>query len=300
MLTLKAPVTSAQRAFTTCIGGVRNPVLAARLAAATPAVVEASREFDRAARLGSLHLVATHDIVAPDVTVVEMEKVYTQRMAKADSPGRDMYDEIFASSPGGRCPLCTQRSVASLDHYLPKAYYPALAVTPCNLVPACSDCNKAKLGARPVTPEQVSLHPYYDDLGDEIWLQSTVVETAPAAVTFAVVRPAGWDDLLSTRVARHFRTLGLGRLFAAEAADELVNVRHQLTMLRTADADEAVRDELARRAASCGVARPNGWRAATYRAWHESDWFCDGGFQSAGEARAGSDPSDSAVDSQSG
>lgn len=149
---------------------------------------------------------------------------------------------------------------------------------PLNLVPACSDCNKAKLDARPATIEDVPLHPYYDDLGEAIWLQATVMESAPAAVRFGITRPAGWDDTLAARVANHFRTLGLGRLFASEAADELVNVRHQLAMLRNADSDDAVREELGRRMASCAVARPNGWRAATYRAWHGSDWFCDGGF----------------------
>lgn len=282
MITLEPPGTSARRAFATCIGRVRNPALATRLAAATHTVINESREFDRAARRGRVHQVETQDVVAPDVTVDEMEKVYTQRMAKAGSPGRGIYDEIFASSPGGRCPLCTQRSVAGLDHYLPKAHYPALAVSPLNLVPACSDCNKAKLDARPRTPEEVPLHPYYDNLGEEIWLEANVIETAPAAVRFTVASPAGWSDVLTARVTRHFRTLGLGRLFAAEAADELVNVRHQLLMIQMADPNDAVRDELVRRATSCAVARPNGWRAATYRAWHQSDWFCDSGFLPAG------------------
>ncbi|WP_315812466.1 hypothetical protein [Bradyrhizobium sp. SZCCHNR2028] len=256
--------------------------MAARLSAATQAVVNASREFDRAAQRGRIHQIKTHEVVAPDVTVEEMEKVYTQRMAKTGAPGRDIYDEIFSASPQGRCPLCTQRSVTTLDHHLPKARFPALAVAPLNLVPACSDCNKAKLVAVPTRAEEVGLHPYYDNLGDDVWLKAQVIERRPTAVKFKVVAPAAWDAVLSARVLHHFRALGLASLFASEAAEELINIRHQLTTLRAADPVNGVRRELRRRAESCAAARPNGWRTAAYRAWCECDWFCDGGFQPAG------------------
>jgi hypothetical protein len=208
-----------------------------------------------------------------------MEKVYTQRMAKSGAPGREIYDEIFASSPSGRCPLCMQRFVATLDHHLPKAHFPSLAVAPLNLIPACSDCNKAKLDVIPTTAEQVPLHPYYDELGDKSWLNAVVIERRPTALRFVVTRPAGWTNMLSTRVDNHFRSLGLAALFASEAAEELLNIRHQLSILRDAYPADGVRDELARRAASSAAARPNGWRTAAYRAWFESDWFCNGGFR---------------------
>jgi len=282
MWPLERPAHSARSTFNTCISRVRNAGLAARLAAATDSVATASGEFDQAAQLGALHQIAMHDIVAPDVTVEEMEKVYTQRMAKTGAPGRDIYDEIFSASPQGRCPLCTQRSVTTLDHHLPKARFPALAVAPLNLVPACSDCNKAKLVAVPTSADEVGLHPYYDDLGDDIWLGARVMERRPTAVRFTVVAPAGWDAVLAARVSHHFRALGLAALFASEAAEELINIRHQLTMLIAADPVDGVRRELRRRARSCAAARPNGWRTATYRAWFESDWFCGGGFQPAG------------------
>lgn len=278
MWSLERPTLSAQSAFETCISRVQNARLAARLANAAPAIVVASARFDHAARRHSLHQIPTHDEVPPDITVGEMEKVYTQRMAKSGAPGRDIYDEIFASAPSGRCPLCMQRFVATLDHHLPKAHYPALAVAPLNLIPACSDCNKAKLDAVPLTAEDVPLHPYYDDLGDDVWLTAVVVESRPAALRFEIARSRAWDDTLFARVNRHFRSLGLARLFASEAAEELLHIRHQLEILRDADPEDGVRDELERRAASCAAARVNGWRSAAYRAWSESDWFCEGGF----------------------
>jgi len=217
-------------------------------------------------------------IVSPDITPDEMNKVYTQRMAKNGGPGRDIYDEIFASSPQGKCPLCAQRPVATLDHHMPKAHFPALAVAPLNLLPACSDCNKAKLDAIPTCAEEVALHPYYDDLGNDVWLSARVVETIPTALRFRVVFPAAWSSVFAARVQHHFQSLGLAALYASEAAEELVNIRHQLISLRARTATPGVRQELQRRAISCASGRPNGWRAAAYRAWYTSDWFCEGGF----------------------
>lgn len=278
MWSLERPADSARSTFTTCISRVRNRGLAARLMAATPTIVAASERFDRAARHARLHEIGVHNTVDPDLTVSEMEKVYTQRMAKSGAPGRDIYDEIFASSPGGRCPLCMQRFVATLDHHLPKAHFPSLAVAPLNLIPACSDCNKAKLDVIPTTAEEVPLHPYYDELGDEVWLKAIVIQSRPTALRFVVTRAANWTNTLATRVDNHFRSLGLAALFASEAAEELLNIRHQLSALSDAYPEDGVRDELERRAASCASARPNGWRTAAYRAWFESDWFCNGGF----------------------
>lgn len=278
MWTLPRPGTSAQSSYTTCISRVRNAGLASRLTAATTTVVNASAEFDQAAAQGKIYQIGPTSVVAPDVTVEEMTRVYSQRMAKSGSPGRGIYDDIFASSPQGRCPLCAQRSVATLDHFLPKAHHPALAVAPLNLVPACSDCNKAKLDTLATCAEEVSLHPYYDDLGDGVWLTARVVELSPTALRFRVVPPAAWNPVLSARVSHHFRSLGLAKLYASEAAEELINIRHQLVSLHAIGLEERVRSELERRAESCAVGRMNGWRAVAYRAWAESEWFCDSGF----------------------
>jgi hypothetical protein len=278
MLPLDRPLYTARATFHACIGRVRNRDLHARLVAATPSIVDASDAFDEAAERHALHEIMREAIVAPDVTTEEMEKVYSQRMAKEGVPGRGVYDDIFTASPQGLCPLCVHRQVTTLDHHLPKAHYPALAVAPLNLVPSCSDCNRSKLHGFPHAAEEVALHPYYDDLGQDQWLHATVVETRPAAVRFRVVRTIAWDDLLAARVRNHFRLLGLGILYGAQAADELVNVRQQLTNIHAICGHEEVRRELDRRAISSAVGRPNGWRSATYRAWADSQWFCEGGF----------------------
>lgn len=279
MIKLDRPVQNAKDVFTTCISRVRDAQLKARLEGVTQAVIDASAEFDDAATHTRLHQIAAQNLVGGVITQSEMEAVYTQRMVRKGAPGRDIYDSLFTSAPQGKCPLCGHRTVSTLDHHLPKAHYPALAVAPLNLVPACSDCNKSKLAGIPANANEETLHPYFDDIDGDRWLVAEVVHTHPAALRFSVEAPVHWSPVLATRVAWHFQVLGLGRLYSAEAADELLNIRHQLHSLHASGGAALVQVELQERAESCQEARRNGWRAATYEAFANSDWFCDGGFE---------------------
>jgi hypothetical protein len=282
MLPLNRPTQTACETFTICISRVRNAALKARLQGVTQVVVDASAAFDVAGRAQALHQIVRGAVVGADVTAIEMEKVYSQRMAKVGAPGRDVYDELIGAAPQDKCPLCGHNSVTMLDHHLPKAYYPVLAVVPLNLVPSCSDCNKTKLASIPHGAEDVSLHPYFDNIDNYRWLRATVIETRPAALRFYVETDNRWGAILQHRVQNHFNMLRLGQLYASEAAEELVNIRYGLTQLRAAAGIESVKSDLNDRALSCAHARRNGWRTSAYEAWATSDWFCNGGFEPAG------------------
>lgn len=278
MIKMDRPALDARIVFATCISRVKNLDLRQRLAAVTDDVVAASEEFDELAEHNRLHEVLRQTVDNGSVTTKEMEAVYNSRMAQKGAPGRDAYDELMNSAPSGRCPLCGQRVVSTLDHHLPKSEYPALVVAPLNLIPACADCNKAKRAHIPTNARENALHPYYDDIESDRWLYADVVQTNPAAVHFFVNPPVHWGNILAARVHLHFRTLGLGPLYAAEAADEIVNIRHQLQALHAAGGLPLVRTEMASRAESCRNAKLNGWRTAAYEALAASDWFCGGGF----------------------
>jgi hypothetical protein len=282
MLKLDPPRRSARESFVACISRVREPGLRARLEGVEDAIVANSGAFEAAAAAQSLHQIARHATVEGTVSRAEMEAVYVQRMAKKGAPGRAIYEELISAPAHGRCPICAQRSVTTLDHHLPKAHYPALAVAPVNLVPSCSDCNKAKLAGSPRTAVDVTLHPYFDDVDANCWLFAEVVETRPAALRFFVDAPVELGDLLAERLKNHFGTFDLARLYAAEAAEELLNVRYQLNLLHETGGADEVRAHLVEEAESRRRARLNGWRTATYAAWAESDWFCSGGFAPVG------------------
>lgn len=278
MIKLDRPILDAEDVFSACISRIRDQGLKQRMTDVANDIVDASEEFDDAAAHNRLHQIVRQAMVGGLVTKAEMEAVYTNRMAKKGAPGRDAYDMLFTSAPQGKCPLCGHRTVSTLDHHLPKAHYPALAVAPLNLVPACGDCNKAKLASLPATASEETLHPYFDDITGDRWLYAEVVEEDPAALRFFVDASAHWGAVLAARVDLHFRTLGLARLYASEAADELLNIRHQLQIIHAAGGAAMVRAEMEERRQSSSAVRVNGWRTITFEAFAESEWFCNGGF----------------------
>lgn len=278
MIKLDPPDLDAGNVFALCISRVRDPALKARLESIAPVVVQASDTYANLADQVRLHEFVREAIIAGVVKTSEMEAVYTQRMVPKTAPGRAIYDVLMSQARAGKCPLCAQRDASTLDHHLPKAHYPVLAVTPLNLVPSCKDCNRAKLASLPTQANEETLHPYFDDIDSDRWLFASVQTTAPASLTFFVDPPDHWDATLAARMLLHFETLGLGELYAAQGADELLNVRHQLRTIHDSGGAETVRNELLARAESARAVRINGWRVSAFEAFAESDWFCDGGF----------------------
>lgn len=262
--------------FQQCISKARQP-LRARLEAVVPTVGAAAQAFETAAATGQLHTVLQTTAVGT-VTTAEMKDVYTTRMVPAKSPGRSVYDQIFALA-GNRCPMCMHREVRTLDHFLPKAHYTILSVTPLNLVPCCTDCNKAKGDDAPATAEEVTMHPYFDAFDEDLWLKAEVLESQPAAVQFFVDAPAYWNPTTKARADAHFNTFKLADLYASQAANDLSGIRGELETLHVSAGDHGVEEHLAERALSWSRHHLNCWQAAMYTAMSQSQWFCSGGFR---------------------
>jgi 5-methylcytosine-specific restriction endonuclease McrA len=278
MQKLPKPIDSPLEVFQTCISNIQNDNLKTRLTSVEANIVVAAAEFDTAATQAKLHTLVTQTTVNGVVTRDEMSDVYDFKMARKNTPGRPFYDKLMAAPVYGRCPLCGQRTVSTLDHHLPKGHYPALAVVPTNLVPACGDCNKSKGTTHPTTADKQTLHPYYDDVEGQLWLRAEIIESSPPALRFFVESPADWDAVKNERVNHHFNLLNLGKLYGSHAAEELVNIRAALSNLFAQAGFNGVRQHLQEQAASYGAARLNSWQAAMYRALATNDWFCSGGF----------------------
>jgi 5-methylcytosine-specific restriction endonuclease McrA len=278
MWKLPKPTITSRRAFRTCIRRVRDTALKARLDAVEDDVVAISDAFEAAATAARLHTLAAEDNVGGLVSSDEMSAVYTGRMAQKDGPGRAIYEELLAAPAHGRCPLCGYRIVSTLDHHMPKKRYPALAVTPANLVPACADCNKAKLETPSRSSEEATFHPYFDDIENDLWLQAEIIQTSPAALRFGVKPPCHWNPTTAARANYHFKLLNLSDLYASYAAEELISIRYGLAELHKRAGATAVHRHLADRETSCKHGRKNSWQTASYAAWAASNWFCAGGF----------------------
>lgn len=279
MRPLPMPVHTARDTYCLCISRIRDDSLQQRLAGFEEVVAEAAAVFDNAVRTTMLH---TLDSVGftPGIVEdrVELLKNYTQRMAKVAASARPIYDELKTAPP--RCPLCDHREVTTLDHHLPKSSFAFLAVTPTNLIPACSDCNKTKGDIAPGCAEEETLHPYFDDLGDVQWLGARVVEQTPTFLTFFVDAPPIWESLLARRVRHHFDILGLAALYGAQASVFISGLQGSARRQHAVGGAAAVRDFLHDLACSWKDGEtigPNHWTPVALRALATSDWFCSTG-----------------------
>lgn len=278
MWPLPKPNYSAATSFEKCASKIKNKNLKSRMDKIAEAITDAADAYDDAADKTELYLTALSTDVDGVVSGAEMKDLYDYRMVKSTAPGRVVYDSIMALAPHGRCPFCGHRVVSTLDHILSKAHFATLTVTPNNLVPSCADCNKAKLDAIASQAADQYVHPYYDQIENDLWLGAVVLETAPAAVQFYVQAPGHWSPLTAARVQNQFNRLGLAKLYAAQAAEELSGIRLQLQNLYWRAGHDAVRQHLEEVHISRSLARCNSWQTAFYKAVSVSTWYCGGGF----------------------
>lgn len=277
MWTIEKPLLSALDTFDTCRAGIIDMGLRGRLLAARPLIGAAEVALDAAAVAGTAHLIAASTHVGA-VTSAEMEGLYTRHMARVKSRGRDIYDQLMMAAVNDMCPFCGHRNVSTLDHTLPKASHPALAVTPINLVPCCKDCNHGKGTVFPTEAAEQWLNAYYDDISVDRWLFAEIVEGAPPAAMFFVAAPDAWNEVTASRVQNQFERLGLAKLYASQAARQFQNARHALKEIYDSAGPDGVQEDLNRRYISCTAVMVNSWEAALYQAASVSDWYCDGGF----------------------
>ena len=279
MRSLALPTHNAASVLELCAKHVRDGGYARRLTSVTAEIAEAEKEYKTKGKASALFTIPTATTVANRVTGKEMATLYTVTLSGKRSPIRYIYDEIKSAPRNGICPLCGQRIVSTLDHYLAKSLHPSLAITPLNLVPACADCNKAKHDMQPTNASEQTLHPYFDEADSSVWLFARVVKTEPPALRFLAVPPTEWTHLKQERLIVHFKTFQLSQLYSSYAAEELLNISFRLLKVATGEGSEGVRRYLGESAESFRRISKNSWQVAMYDALGESEWFCSDGFR---------------------
>lgn len=265
-------------------GHIESADLQQRLGDSVQALVVAEVDYQAKGLDERLYQIAEADN-AGQLTHVEMKGMYT-RMSRKGGHARHIYDAIKLLSPGGICPLCCQRKVSTLDHYLAKGRHAAFTITPWNLVPACKDCNTDTNERRPTRHIEQTLHPYFDEVDDDIWLFATIEQTTPPSASFFVAKPDSWAEEKYQRVLHHFETYALGTLYATHAAGELVTYSYAARRLYLSAADN-VAGAASVKAHFNNLSQDrrheilNTWQAALCQALADSDWFCTGGFNQA-------------------
>lgn len=278
MKKLPEPALEAETVLLACAATIGDPDLRRRVRRQRVRITREEETYRRRGRQATLYRIAETDQVG-SVQGDEMVWLYDNKLSRKGDAARPHYDALKEAVPHNRCPFCSQRRVKSLDHYLAKTTHPIFAVTPLNLVPSCSDCNKAKLAHLPENAGEQIMHPYFDNADTARWLVATVVQGTPPALVFSVREPPSWSGIRRARIKKHFDLLGLAELYGSHAGSELSNLKYSLEREYDAGGAAAVRRFLRGQAESTQRAHRNGWQAAMFRALAESNWFCRHGHE---------------------
>lgn len=250
-----------------CIENYRNSDLRQRFKDSIKFILDYSNDFDKRIIENSIHRLIVHDTVN-NISKLEMTNLYNDKFVKAKTPGRKFYDQIILSSRNGMCPLCESRSVSTLDHFLPKSKYPTLAVTPSNLVPICWDCNNKKSNTSITSEYNLPLHPYFDNLGDKVWLKVNFTDNFTPI--YSVCKSLEWDEILYNRVTNHFDNLQLNRLYSINASSEIIGLKNKWITIRNKADINYVFTDIHESFVSFESIDSNSWKTALYRALDEN------------------------------
>jgi hypothetical protein len=274
MYHLPLPAVQVAELYPNCANRTKNQQLRAALLLEGPRVVQRSTTYDQMAQISRLYQITQE--ASTHVSNTELSNLYDRVLVNGGE--RQTYLALRGRGLFGRCPLCAQRDVATLDHYLPKTLFPEFAVLPMNLVPCCFDCNHAKRWHTPTDLSDQVFHPYFDDWNHLDLLRATIDIGETVDVAFSVqaniLPPA-----VAERAATHFDTLELGSLYSKHASVELVQRRADFVLTFESGGAAALQMELLRESQSRRMPFPNAWQPVLYRALANSHEFVNGGFQ---------------------
>jgi hypothetical protein len=264
--------------YSQCANQKKNKVVRKRLHIAQPVILAAATHYGHLGQTVTFFEFTQPMMPKDAATHDDMVNLYESTFVRKDGAGRGAYNKILASAPLGICPLCGQRPAGTLDHYLPKGDYWTLAITPDNLIPACRDCNSAKSEACPHDEGTQPFHPYFDPADDGQWLFAQVEHADGLSVGFYVEEIPAWSPERRDRARHHFKLFDLAKLYATQAAVELVNAKYRLERLHAKGGANEVRSHLLEEALSRRQVHVNSWQTALYQALSEDEAFCAGDF----------------------
>ena len=198
-----------------------------------------------------------------DVSKNDMTNVYTNKFAAEKSPGRKYYNIIREQAKLNICPICGIRPVKNLDHYLPKAKYPTLSVTPNNLIPSCRDCNMDKLDSTSCDSQNIPIHLYFDDIPNEPWLHVTVGNNLE--ILYYISCPKTVDECIRRRLEKHLDIYKLHELYSSHACSQIADSINMWKKVLFQGGEQALKLSLADECESAEKNDLNSWKSALYR-----------------------------------
>ncbi|MCC3254485.1 HNH endonuclease [Xanthomonas campestris] len=260
-----------------CLRHTEDNNLVERANTALNLLTAAELEYRTKANRRELYKVIESPTVGSLLSKDDMHFLY-KKLSSSTPETRILYDYIKGLARGMICPLCNQRTVSTLDHYLAKSFHGSLAITPINLVPACKDCNTDSGTRRATSPGDQTFHPYFDNGDSEVWLIAEIVPESPPAAVFSTSKPLSWDEDFYLSAKSHFDDFNLSLLYSAQAGQELVNIYIDIINSPDGERPRELRQHFLETASRRRVPVRNSWQAAFYQAAADSEWLCNGGY----------------------
>ncbi len=274
MQKIPKPENNIETILDNCTANMQNP-RKNRIIQAKDTIVEKTRQYDDLANSGELYTIPKHDMVGSSANKDDMEALYTQKFVPKSEPNRDIYDKLFLLAPYGICPFCQQNPVKNLDHFLPKAKYVTYTVTPYNLVPCCSDCNKDKADSAFDSYEKQPFHPYYDDFDDFVWMKAELIEKEPVSFQFYADPPETFSLEKRNRIRHSFSKdgFGLNDIYRLHASELYRTCFHRIKILFEKGGKDLAVERLRENIEDEQAIAKNSWKAAMYQAMIDSKWY---------------------------
>lgn len=281
MKRLPCPEYAPEYAYATCVSAIIDEPERSRMIAGIDDIRDAAIDFVARASAGATWELpplvvprGENPIVVGDIRKSELVALYEYYMVQRPQ-GRVIYDSILVRA-GDECPTCGGIGhPRTLDHYLPKANYPKLAVLPHNLIPACRDCNTDKRNPLIDQPHEQLIHPYFDQpcFFEQTWISASVTHDQPHVITYAATPPDTWLELDRQRAVNHFDFFGIAKRYSIAASGELIflmDMRRSYFQNRPAEEFS----QYLRSATENSSLFPNHWRRVMYTALAEDPVFC--------------------------
>lgn len=243
-------------------------------------VINSSNSYANCAEQGELHNFRIERINNEDKE--KFLKIYTDKLRNKNLNVRKYYNKILSLTSDGLCVYCGQETANTLDHFMPKAHYWTLAVTPTNLLPSCGRCNKLKSDKIIVEPCEVLYNPYFEDINQYEWLigilEHTVL-TEPLTMRFVINTNAVNDQLKIKRLINYFSVFRLNELYSIYASQKLRRMTdlHKKKIVKFFPevdvAMEKIREELDENIEL--KENISIWEMALYKAIRNDTWYFD-------------------------
>ena len=220
MKKVKKPIFNVQEIICNCADSLRDNKKKTCIKSAADDIAQKSEEYDNLAQMKLLVQISENDIVADGILKKDFLYLYDEKFVKHKDVRPKYYDKIMVLT-NGICPFCDLGHVGNLEHYLPKSLFPTYALTPCNLIPICRDCNYVKREESFDSYEEAPFHPYYDESDDVIWLKACLQLEEDGIVASYYIDSSLSNKRIIDKYTNHMQIYKLYNKYAIEAAREI-------------------------------------------------------------------------------